>query len=218
VSWTSIRALLIWIAAAGLTTEAYGQTVEWSSIQLSVLAGAEREHFLAAHNDARKAVGVDPVDWSDEIANDALASLAQQKEALLDAAKEGWKKGQAVLPQHRADSAYGENIAGWIGTRPPRADWAARLWLQEKDDFDKLNAIAPYRVGDEKGHYEEDAERGGRPLIVGHYTAIIWKATRQIGAAKLVFDLTDEQGNRRSYMAILCNYSPPGNWQGQKPL
>src|SRR5439155_26764384 len=126
VSWTSIRALSIWVVATGLTTEAYSPTVELNALDLSVLTGAERERFLAAHNDARRAVGVDPVDWSDELSNDALVSLEQQKEALLDAAKEGWAKGEAVLPRHRADSSYGENVAGWVGTRPQSADRAVR--------------------------------------------------------------------------------------------
>jgi pathogenesis-related protein 1 len=185
---------------------------------LSLLTGAERQRFLAAHNAARSDVGVDPVDWSNELSNHALASLTQQKDALIAAAKEDWKKPAAVLPRHQADRAYGENVAGWVGTKPHPADWAVDLWLREKTDFDKLNAIAPYRVGDEKAQSEADPDETKPPIIVGHYTQIVWRATNQIGAAKLDFDLTDDHGNHRTYTAIICNYTPPGNRRGQKPF
>jgi len=224
VSWLSIRALSIWIvasgwvAAMGFATEARSQTAELRSLNLSVLAGAERERFLAAHNAARREVGVDPVDWSDELSNHALDSLAEQKDALIDAAKEGWTKREAVLPRHQAGSNYGENVAGWAGTRPYAADRAVDLWRREKADFDKLNAITSYRVGDEKRQPEIDPEKNEQPIIVGHYTAIVWRATQHIGAAKLSFDLVDDEGNHRSYMAIICNYSPPGNRHGAKPF
>jgi pathogenesis-related protein 1 len=218
VGWSSIKALSIWIVSIGLTTEACSQTVELRSFNLSILTGAERERFLATHNAARREVEVDPVDWSDELSNYAMASLAKQKDALIDAAKEVWTKGEAVLPRHRAENSYGENVAGWLGTRQYAADWAVDLWWREKAEFDKLNAIAPYRVGDEKRLSELDSEKDKQPIIVGHYTAIVWRATRHIGAAKLAFELADDQGNHRSYMAIICNYSPPGNRHGERPF
>jgi len=218
MGWLSTSALSIWIVAFGWATVACAQTIELRSSNLTALTGAERERFLAAHNAARREVGVDPVDWSDELSNHALLSLAEQKDALIDAAKECWTKGEAVLPRHQADGSYGENVAGWAGTRPYAADRAVDLWGREKADFDKLNAIAPYRVGDEKRQSEMDPEKDKQPIIVGHYTAIVWRATQHIGAAKLDFDLADDQGNHRSYMAIICNYSPPGNRHGERPF
>jgi pathogenesis-related protein 1 len=218
MSCFQIKALSIWIVAVGIAEQVRSQTVELTSSQLSVLADAERERFLAAHNVARREVEVDPVCWSDELSSYALESLVQQKDALIEGAKEGWMEKQAVLPNHRVDSPYGENVAAWVGTRRYAAEGAVELWLREKADFDKLNAISPYRVGDEKTQSEADPADEKQPIIVGHYTAIVWKATRQIGAAKLDFDLTDDQGNRRSYTAVICNYNPPGNRHGEKPF
>jgi pathogenesis-related protein 1 len=226
VGWNLIRAMWVGIFAIslpiGFTVEADSQavskTAKLKSVNLSALTGAERERYLAAHNAARREVGVEAVEWSDELSKDALEALAEQKEALVEAAKEGWVKGKAVLPRHRADSSYGENVAGWAGTGPQTADWAVALWLREKADFEKLNANAPYRVGDEKDQFEEDAEGNKRPIVVGHYTAIVWRATKRIGAAKLCFELTDDEGNRRTYLAIVCSYSPPGNRQGAQPF
>jgi hypothetical protein len=91
------------------------------------------------------------------------------------------------------------------------------LWLSEKDGFDKLTADGEYRVGDEKDEAELDNAGNPRPLVVGHYTAIIWRTTTHIGAAKLEFRLTDAQGTARTYVAVVCHYDPPGNIRGEKP-
>jgi hypothetical protein len=208
---------IIWIVAVSLTNEAHSQTVELTSSSLAVLTGAERARFLIAHNVERKSVGVEPVKWSDELSKQALESLRQQQDALIATAKEGWTQGLAVLPEHTVDSNYGENVAGWVRRRNHSAELAVELWLREKAAFDKLNASATYRVGDEEGKSETDELGNERPIVVGHYTAIIWRATTQIGAAKFSFDLTDDEGNTRTYSAIVCQYSPAGNRHGEKP-
>jgi pathogenesis-related protein 1 len=211
----SLTICLLWLV--GASSGVVAETVEVKSVRLGVLEGAEKERFLAAHNDARKMVEVDPVHWSDELGKYAFESLEQQKEALIDGAKEGWDKRQVALPKHRAETKYGENVAGWAGSGVQTAERAVHLWLSEKAAFEKLNADGSYRVGDEAGKTEPDSQGQERPVIVGHYTAIVWRTTEQIGAAKLEFELADEQGNARRYVAIVCNYSPPGNWRGEKP-
>jgi pathogenesis-related protein 1 len=208
---------VLWVVALGIVNQANSQTIELRSVELSVLKGAERERFLAAHNVARKEVGVDPVQWSDELSNMALKSLAQQKEALIDQAKTEWSKERAVIPKHRPDSNVGENVAGWVGKRSTSAELAIAFWLKEKAAFDRLNSTEPYRVGDEKDKVEIDAKGGERPIVVGHYTAIVWRTTRFIGAAKLSFVLVDDEGHLRNYAAIVCNYSPVGNRLGEAP-
>jgi hypothetical protein len=157
------------------------------------------------------------VAWSSDLSEEALESLRKQRDALVAAAKDGWKDGLVVLPGHSADTVNGENIAGWVGRRSHSAEYAVELWLREKTAFDKLNENGTYRVGDEEGQAETDELGKERPIVVGHYTAIVWKATRQIGAAKLSFDLADEKGTLRRYEAIVCHYSPAGNRRGEKP-
>jgi len=199
------------------TNKASSQTVEVTSSSLTVLTATERERFLTAHNIARKTVGVEPVSWSDELSKHALESLGQQKDALIATAKEGWMQGLAVLPEHSVQSEYGENVAGWVGRRSQSAELAVDLWLREKAAFDKLNAGGSYHVGDEEGKSETDELGKERPIVVGHYTAIIWRTTTHIGAAKLGFELRDDQGKTRFYAAIVCNYNPAGNRHGEKP-
>lgn len=215
----TIGACLIGALVAGFGARpAEAQTVELKSVQRTALQNAEKERFLAAHNAARKAVGVDPLAWSDELSQVALDGLAQQQEKLIDKAKEGWADRRIVLPEHRRDDQYGENIAGWAGDRVPGAERAVTWWLQEKGAFDKLNADGSYKFGDEEGKTEIDAAGQERPIVVGHYTAIVWKGTTHLGAAKLTFQLADDRGHVRTYVAVVCNYHPAGNIEGEEPF
>jgi hypothetical protein len=183
---------------------------------VAVLQGDERVRFVAAHNAARTAVGVDSLTWSDALADVALESLHEQEETLIRKAQQGWATGQISLPTHRQDYEYGENIAAWAGTRRQPTDYAVALWLREKSTFDLLNSLGTYRVGDELPPPAAPDEKQPPPLIVGHYTQIVWRTTRQLGAAQLVVTLADDRDTRH-YVAIICNYSPPGNRHGQPP-
>ncbi len=182
----------------------------------TILPGPERDRFVAAHNAARKPLAIDPLTWSDDLAAEALESLQQQQETLIRAAQDGWTTGQIPLPTHRTDHKYGENVAVWAGTSSKPAEHAIALWLREKPVFDLLNALGSYRVGDELPPTAAPHKEQPPPLIVGHYTQIIWRSTRQLGAAQLTFDLADDQATRH-YVAIICNYDPPGNRLGERP-
>ena len=193
-------------------------TVELKSVQLAALENAEKNRFLAAHNAARKAVGVDPLAWSDELGQVALDWLNEQKDKMIAEAKEGWEDRKVVLPEHRTDNQYGENIAGWAGGKAAGAERAVAWWLSEKAAFEKLNADGLYQFGDEEGKTETDAAGKERPIVVGHYTQVVWKGTTHVGAAKLTFQLADDRGTVRNYMAIVCNYDPAGNIDGERPF
>ena len=182
----------------------------------AILQGPERDRFVAAHNAARKPLALDPLIWSDTLAADALQSLQQQQETLIRVAQDGWATREIPLPAHRPDNKYGENIAAWSGTIRRPAEQAVALWLREKPAFDLLNSLGSYRVGDEFPLPVEAAEKQQEPLIVGHYTQIIWRSTRQLGVAQLTFDLADEHATCH-YVAVICNYGPPGNQHGERP-
>jgi hypothetical protein len=181
-----------------------------------ILQGPERERFVASHNTARNAVAVDPLMWSDDLAAESLESLQQQQETLIRAAQDGWAKLRNPLPVHRTDHTYGENIAGWAGSSRLPAERAIALWLREKPVFDLLNSLGSYRVGDELSPIAASDKEPSQPLIVGHYTQVIWHSTRWLGAAQFTFDLADEHTTRH-YVAIICTYDPPGNRLGERP-
>jgi pathogenesis-related protein 1 len=182
----------------------------------TILQGPERDRFIAAHNAARKVVGVDPLTWSDDLAAVSLDSLQQQQETLIRAAQDGWSAGRIPLPTHRMDNRYGENIAAWAGNSRLSAEHAVALWLREKPVFDLLNSLGSYHVGDERPPIAASDKEQSQPLIVGHYTQVMWHSTRRLGAAQLTFDLADDHVTRH-YVALICNYDPPGNQLGEKP-
>jgi len=65
------------------------------------------------------------------------------------------------------------------------------LWANEKDDYNDSTGIC----------------RSGR--VCGHYTQMVWRNTTEIGCGI---------ASHRTYGGVLvCNYSPPGNYVGQRP-
>jgi pathogenesis-related protein 1 len=213
----SLLCLALWFSSLASQLSPAAEPPQVRAISAAILEGQQRDRFLAAHNAARKAVAVDPLTWSDALAAHALESLQQQQETLIRVAQDGWATGHIPLPAHRTELKYGENIAAWTGSRNQTAERAVALWLREKPVFDLLNALDSYRVGDERPPPASPGAQQPRPLIVGHYTQIIWRSTRHLGAAQLKFELVDDRGTTRNYVAIICNYDPPGNRSGEKP-
>lgn len=90
--------------------------------------------------------------------------------------------------QHRPDSSYGENLFEISGARATPAD-VVGVWVSESRDYDpRTNAC-----------------RG----TCGHYTQVVWRSTRRVGCAAA-------RGRGREIW--VCNYDPPGNWQGERPF
>lgn len=88
---------------------------------------------------------------------------------------------------HRPDSEYGENLFAISGGRLSPSKVVSE-WASESRDYDlRLN----YCNG-----------------VCGHYTQIVWDGTRQVGCG------VAKGGGREIWV---CNYDPPGNWNGRRP-
>lgn len=119
------------------------------------------QRLLAAHNAERAAIGVPPLRWNDDLANDALM----------------WARQLAATgrfehsPDEPGKEPQGENL--WAGT--PRAyspEAMVGLWAAEKKD---------YRAGVfPNNSRSDDVER------VGHYTQLIWRGSGEVGCATAV--------------------------------
>jgi Cysteine-rich secretory protein family len=141
------------------------------------------QRLLAAHNEQRAAIGVPSLEWSDRLAADARVW-----------ADELAKTGRFEhSPDEPGEEPQGENL--WAGT--PRAfspESMVALWVAEKKD---------YRPG-----VFPNNSRSGDVEHVGHYTQLIWRASRQVGCATAV-------GQREEF--LVCRYSEAGNVMGQRP-
>ncbi|XP_056697181.1 pathogenesis-related protein PR-1 type-like [Spinacia oleracea] len=89
--------------------------------------------------------------------------------------------------QHSESPIYGENIAMSPGSITPVK--AVDFWVSEKLNYD----------------YGSNTCKDS----CGHYTQIIWKATKSVGCAR------EKCQNEGTF--ITCNYYPPGNVVGEKP-
>ncbi|KAM0946015.1 putative CAP domain-containing protein [Dioscorea sansibarensis] len=87
---------------------------------------------------------------------------------------------------------FGENLfwgsPGWQWT----PNDAVESWAKEASDYDWANNICA----------------AGK--VCGHFTQIIWNDTQKIGCGR-----ADCPGRGVVYT---CNYDPPGNWLGERPL
>lgn len=91
---------------------------------------------------------------------------------------------------HRTDSPYGENLAGGRGgNRATLPRLAAELWLRER---------ALYKDGP-----------AGSQDDVGHYTAMVWRTTTQVGYGLAV--------GADGTWVLVAGYAPQGNVVGRHP-
>jgi hypothetical protein len=96
---------------------------------------------------------------------------------------------------HSDADGYGENI--WKGTTGAYSLTSmVESWGSEQEYFIP-NATFP------------DVSTTGNWFDVGHYTQIIWRDTTEVGCG-----LATGHG----WDVLVCQYSPPGNYLGQKPF
>lgn len=133
--------------------------------------------MLRLHNKARKEVGVPPLVWSN-----ALSTYAQYWADHLST-KRGIFHSKCIDFNGRS---VGENIYWSSSYDIHNATDAFRSWYEEKNN---------YRYGKIKA-------RDGRE-VVGHYTQIIWRDTREVGMG---IAKTPSGG-----LVVVTNYYPAGN-------
>jgi uncharacterized protein YkwD len=154
------------------------QHAVWLLFVLAGTCGAQRQQSLSREMLAAHNAVRARVKVAPLAWSDRLAGVAQNWADRLVARKEFI---------HRPNSSYGENLFDMTGgsASPARVvdDWAS-----EERDYD-------YRSNKCNG-------------VCGHYTQIVWGATKAVGCAVA-------RGGRREVW--VCEYNPPGNWVGKRP-
>ena len=145
----------------------------------SAITPAGAGEMLDHHNQIRKGLNIAPLTWSA-----GLAAYAQAWADSLVAA------GNCNL-RHRQHGEYGENIymaSSSASFNPVRASVA---WYTEKERYT----------------YSKIGEEGSQRAM--HYTQMIWKNTKEMGAGMAVC--------ANGGVIVVANYNPPGNYSGQYP-
>ena len=155
------------------------------------------EGITAAHNDVRTPLGLDPLEWSPEIAEVAQA----------------WADNLAAdcLFDHSMGGPYGENLASFGSTVPPNSTSLAAVdgWSAE---------VQCWTYGTIKGTEMCDMECTADMFAsgCGHYTQVVWENTKRVGCGvAMATDCEADQGTIRDIW--VCNYDPPGNYIGEAP-
>ena len=147
---------------------------------LSGMSAGVEERLLARHNDERATRGLPPLVW-----DQALVRTAR-----------GWADHLAATgafyhAPERPRAPEGENL--WAGTRGRFSPEAmVDAWVREKRYYKP--GIFP------------DNSTTGRVADVGHYTQLMWRATRRVGCAVAT-------GARED--VLVCRYAEAGNYRGE---
>ncbi len=139
--------------------------------------------MLKVHNERRARHCVPPLTWSPQLAQAAQAYAEE-----------------CILGQHGSD---GENMANWVTINagapvlPAKSDRQIfeDAWYCEITNYD-FNAPAIV------GGFKQNCD----PPVNGHFTQIVWRATKQIGCGRATCTIGGKKGTN-----WVCRYKPAGN-------
>jgi len=145
--------------------------------------------MLAVHNTARQEAKPTP--------QPALPALTWSE----DAARVAQTYANECKFEHNPERGpYGENLAA---AAPPGSKTNAQMvrdWVSESADYT----------------YSTNECASGK--VCGHYTQVVWRKTTQMGCATAVCTKNSPFGAQfPKWQLWVCDYSPPGNFVGQKP-
>ena len=141
------------------------------------------ERILVAHNRERETLGLEPLSWNPEL----VASAQRWADYLAST-------GQFAHAPENRQAPEGENL--WAGTKgyfQPEAMVGA--WVREKQFF-------------RPGVFPNNSTTG-RVEDVGHYTQLVWRATKEVGCAEATSTRED---------ILVCRYAEAGNYRGERPF
>ena len=152
--------------------------------------GVDAQAIVAAHNRWRAQVGVGALSHSPELAASAQAWADTLKQT-----------NRCRMRHSDPQGRYGENLF-----------WAsAVVWSDGRRELSRVPPELPVdRWGGEKRDYDHGSNRCQPGKVCGHYTQLVWQASKQVGCAKAVCDDSQEQ-------VWVCHYQPAGNVVGLRP-
>jgi hypothetical protein len=181
--------ILILLMAAYLIIPASKSVVQLSQAQ----PNQDMQAVLDVHNRERAAVEFPLLMWSNSLAADSRSWANHLATLGIVCGRQGCNaaNGVSVAKLHGAaneNMAFGPVFPADLGRTSP-AEYA-QMWADEKVKYDA-------------------GQRSG--LGIGHYTAMVWKNTREVGCGFVAGAVPDEQGLGGGTDILVCRYNPPGN-------
>lgn len=166
-----------------------------SVVQLShAQPNQDMRDVLDIHNRERAAVEFPSLTWSNSLAAEAQNWANHLTTLGIVCGPEGCKP----VPPHGASNeniALGAVFPAEFGRTSP-AEYA-QMWADEKVKYN-------------------DGQRSGPGI--GHYTAMVWKDTREVGCGFVAGAVPDELGRGGGTDFLVCRYNPPKGGASQAPL
>ena len=128
-----------------------------------------------------------------------------------------WSNSLAAEAQSYADHLKTLGIVcGLQGCQPPVPHGAANeniaLGYVYPADFPRTSpAEYAQKWANEKVAYNAGQRVSSPSSPIGHYTAMVWKDTREVGCGFVAGAVPDEQGRGGGTDFLVCRYNPPGN-------
>lgn len=145
--------------------------------------------MVAAHNQARASAKPTP--------SPALPALTWSPEAAKVA--QSWAS-QCRFEHNPKRGPYGENLAAAAPPGSKTNAQAVQDWASEAADY----------------AYSKNTCAAGK--VCGHYTQLVWRNTTQVGCATVTCTKNSPFGAQfPTWQLWVCDYSPPGNYVGEKP-
>ena len=110
-----------------------------------------------------------------------------------------WSKKLAEVAQKWANTLRDK---GCVFGHSPGATYGENLAAGTQGALDPESTVGMWY--DEIAHYKFPA--GGFSMQTGHFTQVVWRSTKQVGCGHVTCKGND---------IYVCNYDPPGNWEGQ---
>lgn len=99
-------------------------------------------------------------------------------------------RGGGCNMRHSSARGIGENLA-WASGQTMSPAQVVGMWV------------------DEKRHFDAARNRCAQGAVCGHYTQVVWRTTSEVGCAKASCGRSE---------VWVCQYTPPGNFVGQRPF
>jgi uncharacterized protein YkwD len=99
---------------------------------------------------------------------------------------------------------------------PDRGDYGENIAAATPDYWDTAGVVRAWAA--EAADYNHSRNTCATGKVCGHYTQVVWRATKRVGCATQVCNKNSPFGAQHpTWQFWVCNYAPPGNIVGQRP-